>query len=46
MPQVQVFFIAMPLQIALALFIMALTVSAAMLWFLNDFQGRVGGLLS
>jgi flagellar biosynthetic protein FliR len=46
MPQMQVFFIAMPLQIALAFFIMALTISAAMLWFLNDFQGRIGGLLS
>jgi flagellar biosynthetic protein FliR len=46
MPQMQVFFIAMPLQIALAFFIMALTISAAMLWFLNDFQGRVGSLLS
>lgn len=46
MPQVQVFFIAMPLQIALAFFIMALTISAGMLWFLSDFQGRLEGLLS
>jgi len=46
MPQVQVFFIAMPLQIALAFFVMALTISAGMLWFLSDFQGRLDGLLS
>ncbi len=38
MPQVQVFFIAMPLQIMLAFFIMALTLSAGMLWFLSRFQ--------
>jgi hypothetical protein len=41
-----VFFIAMPLQIGLAFFIMALTLSAGMLWFLSDFQGRIEGLLS
>jgi flagellar biosynthetic protein FliR len=46
MPQVQVFFIAMPLQIALAFFALALTLSAGMLWFLDDFQGRLDGLLS
>jgi flagellar biosynthetic protein FliR len=46
MPQVQVFFIAMPLQIALAFFVMALTLSAGMLWFLSDFQGRLDGLIS
>ena len=46
MPQVQVFFIAMPLQIALAFFVMALTLSAGMLWFLSDFEGRLEGLLS
>jgi flagellar biosynthetic protein FliR len=38
MPQVQVFFIAMPLQITLAFFIMATTLSAGMLWFLSGFQ--------
>ena len=46
MPQVQVFFIAMPLQIALAFFVLTLTLSAGMLWFLDDFQGRLGGLLT
>lgn len=38
MPQVQVFFIAMPLQIILAFAIMAVTLSAGMLWFLSRFQ--------
>jgi flagellar biosynthetic protein FliR len=46
MPQIQVFFIAMPLQIALAFFIMALTISAGLLWFLSDFQDRLDGLIS
>lgn len=38
MPQVQVFFIAIPLQIVLAFSIMAMTLSAGMLWFLSRFQ--------
>ena len=46
MPQIQVFFIALPMQIGLSFFIMALTISAALLWFLADFEERVGGLLS
>lgn len=38
MPQMQVFFIAIPLQIVLAFLIMAMTLSAGMLWFLSNFQ--------
>ncbi len=45
MPQVQIFFIAMPLQIGLAFFVMTITISATMLWFLQDFQGGLGALV-
>lgn len=38
MPQVQVFFIAMPLQVLLGLFLLMLTLSAGMLWFLDRFD--------
>lgn len=38
MPQVQVFFIAIPLQICIAFTVMAMTLSAGMLWFLSRFQ--------
>lgn len=38
MPQVQVFFIAIPVQIALGFMVMAVTLSAGMLWFLARFQ--------
>jgi flagellar biosynthetic protein FliR len=39
MPQVQVFFIAMPLQVLLGLVVLLLGGSTAMLWFLDRFQG-------
>ncbi len=38
MPQVQIFFIAIPIQIVLAILVLALTLSAGMLWFLDYFQ--------
>ena len=38
MPQIQFFFIAVPLQIILSLAVMAMTLSAGMLWFLSHFQ--------
>jgi len=38
MPQVQVFFIAMPVQIAIGLLIMAMTGIAALSWFVAQFQ--------
>jgi flagellar biosynthetic protein FliR len=44
MPQIQVFFIAIPLQVLLGFLVMALTLSAAMLWFLDGFQTAVGGI--
>ena len=38
MPQMQVFFIIQPAQIAVGLIIIAITLPAVMLWFLEDFQ--------
>ena len=38
MPQVQIFFIAIPIQVTLAIMVLALTLSAGMLWFLEYFQ--------
>ena len=45
MPQVQVFFIAIPLQIGLGILVLALTLSAGMMWFLGAFQNTFQGLL-
>ena len=45
MPQVQVFFIAIPLQITLGFFLLALTFSAGMFWFLEYFEAGMHGLL-
>ncbi|HET8726036.1 MAG TPA: flagellar biosynthetic protein FliR [Alphaproteobacteria bacterium] len=46
MPQVQIFFIAMPLQIVMGIAVMALTVSAMMLFWLNRFQDSLVGFVS
>jgi flagellar biosynthetic protein FliR len=46
MPQVQVFFIAVPLQILLSFVVMLLTISAAMMWFLDRFDAIMGGFLA
>ncbi|WP_119459755.1 flagellar biosynthetic protein FliR [Rhodospirillaceae bacterium SYSU D60014] len=46
MPQVQVFFIAIPLQILLGMFVMMLGTSVAMLWFLQRFEGTLTGFLA
>jgi flagellar biosynthetic protein FliR len=45
MPQVQIFFVAMPLQIMLGFMVMAITISAGMMWFLGSFQNTFQGLL-
>jgi flagellar biosynthetic protein FliR len=45
MPQMQVFFVALPLQIGLMLLLLSLSVSAMMIWFLDAFRGTLGGLL-
>ncbi|NKB20092.1 MAG: flagellar type III secretion system protein FliR [Alphaproteobacteria bacterium] len=45
MPQVQVFFIAIPIQIGLAFMVMAVSLSAGMMWFLDSFQGKFQGIL-
>ena len=41
MPQLQVFFIALPLQIILGLTILALVLPAAMMWFLNYYEATI-----
>lgn len=38
MPQMQVFFIIQPAQVAVGLIVIAITLPATMLWFLDDFQ--------
>jgi flagellar biosynthesis protein FliR len=45
MPQVQVFFIAMPIQIALGFLVLVLTLSASMLWFLTNYESMLNGFL-
>ncbi|MDF1749197.1 MAG: flagellar biosynthetic protein FliR [Alphaproteobacteria bacterium] len=45
MPQMQVFFIAMPLQIMMGLFLLMTTLSAMMMWFLQNFHGLLGQFL-
>ena len=46
MPQLQVFFIALPLQIGLMLLLLGLSISAMMIWFLNGFESYLGGMLA
>lgn len=41
MPQIQVFFIVLPLQIALGLVVFALTIGAGMLWFLGAYSDEI-----
>lgn len=45
MPQVQVFFIAIPIQIVLGFLVMAATLSAGMMWFLGSFQNTFQSIL-
>jgi flagellar biosynthetic protein FliR len=46
MPQMQVFFVAIPAQIMVGFVIMALTLSAAMLFWLDHFQSSLVGILA
>ncbi len=45
MPQIQVFFIALPLQMLVAFTILALTIGAGMLLFLNHFENAIRDIL-
>ena len=45
MPQLQIFFVAMPLQIIGGLAIFALTLYAVMTWFLDAFTRTLGAIL-
>ena len=38
MPQVQIFFVAMPLQIILSFAILAITIGASMMWFISYYE--------
>ena len=45
MPQMQVFFIAMPLQIMLGLVILMITMGGAMTWFMREYQDLLSRFL-
>ena len=45
MPQLQVFFITLPIQIAGGLAVFAFTLYAVMHWFLNSFVQALSGIL-
>ena len=45
MPQMPVFFVIMPVQIWLALLILSFTISALMLWFMQNFEEGISDLL-
>ena len=45
MPQIQVFFIALPVQIGVGFTIMAITLGAGMMLFLDAFETAIGGFL-
>ncbi|MEZ5669584.1 MAG: flagellar biosynthetic protein FliR [Alphaproteobacteria bacterium] len=44
MPQLQVFFLMIPLQIGLSLIVLALAIAGAMLWFFQTFDAQTAGL--
>ena len=44
MPQLQVFFLMLPLQIGLSLIVLTLAISGAMLWFFQTFDAHTAGL--
>ncbi len=46
MPQIQLFFILMPLQIMMALFVFMVTVGASMVWFLDQFENSMALFLA
>ncbi len=46
MPQIQVFFIALPVQLTVGFVVIALTLSASMLLFLEDFENSFASLLA
>jgi flagellar biosynthetic protein FliR len=45
MPQVQIFFLALPLQILLSLVMLTMVMSAGVLYWLNAFEGAIGGAI-
>lgn len=45
MPQVQIFFLALPVQILMSLILLTMVLSAGMIYWLNTYAGTVSGLL-
>ena len=45
MPQMQVFFVLMPIQIIMGFSILAITLSTAMMWFMEYYTETMGNLL-
>jgi flagellar biosynthetic protein FliR len=45
MPQVQIFFIALPVQILMSLILLTMVLSAGMIYWLNTYAGTVSTLL-
>ncbi len=45
MPNMQVFFIALPLQIVLGFWVLMVALSAMMLWYIEYFEDSVPGLI-
>jgi flagellar biosynthetic protein FliR len=46
MPQMQVFFVMMPIQIALGFFILMVTLSASMMWFMDYYTEIMGNFIN
>lgn len=46
MPQLPIFFVILPLQIWIALLILSLSLSAIMLWFMQNFESGISALLA
>ncbi len=46
MPQVQIFFLALPVQILLSLVMLTMVLSAGMMFWLSSFENAVGGVLA
>ena len=46
MPQVQIYFVVMPVQIMVGFLVLLLTLSAGMMWFLTAFEGNLGTILA
>ncbi len=46
MPQIQLFFVGLPLQILMALFVLMVTITGIMMWFLDGFESQMANWLA